>query len=126
MGYAASIYSMTRNIGGSIGTSVLTTILIRKQQVLQSYLVQHVTVFDAWRMSLAPARTPGQMHFNYMNQLVTGQKQGLAMIYTSVQAQATMISLNDVYRMLCGVMLFAVLFCVLLPRPHGRAPAGAH
>ena len=24
---------------------------------------------------------PGGMHFNYMDQLVTGQKQGLAMIY---------------------------------------------
>src|SRR5579885_829241 len=49
MGYAASIYSMTRNIGGSIGTSVLTTILIRKQQIQQSYLAEHVTVFSAWQ-----------------------------------------------------------------------------
>jgi hypothetical protein len=56
MGYAASIYSMTRNIGGSIGTSVLTTILVRKQQVQQSHLSEHVTVFNAWPMSLGQAR----------------------------------------------------------------------
>jgi len=127
MGYAASIYSMTRNIGGSIGTSVLTTILVRKQQVQQSYLVQHVTVFDAWRMSEAQSSVPGSLHFNYMGQLVTGQHQGLAMLYGSVQAQATMISLNDIYRMLSYVMVVAILLTTLLPRAQaGRAPGGGH
>ena len=51
IGYAASLYSMTRNVGASIGTSVLTTILVRREQVQQSHLVQHVSVFDAWRLS---------------------------------------------------------------------------
>ncbi len=102
MGYAASLYSMTRNVGASIGTSVLTTILIRKEQIQQSRLVEHVSVFDAWRLSERSVRMPGAVHFNYMDQLVTGQKQGLAMLYGSVQSQATMISLNEIYRMLCG------------------------
>jgi MFS transporter, DHA2 family, multidrug resistance protein len=127
MGYAASIYSMTRNIGGSIGTSVLTTILVRKQQVQQAYLVQHVTVFDAWRISGSAHAFPGAPQFNYLQQLVTGQHQGLAMLYGSVQAQATIISLNDIYRMLSLVMVIAVALTVLLPRPQaGRAPAGGH
>jgi DHA2 family multidrug resistance protein len=126
MGYAASLYSMTRNIGGSVGTSVLTTIMVRKEQIQQSHLVEHVTIFDAWRMSQSPPRMPGGMHFNYMNQLVTGQKQGLAMLYGSVLNQATMISLNDIYRMLSYVMIIAILLTALLPRAHGKAPAGAH
>jgi len=74
--YAASIYSMTRNIGGSIGTSVLTTMLVRKQQIQQSHLSEHVTVFSAWQMSLSPARMPGATPFKYMTQVITGQKQG--------------------------------------------------
>jgi hypothetical protein len=37
-----------------------------------------------------------------------------------------MIALNNIYRMLTGVMVFALLLSVLLPRPAGRAPAGAH
>ena len=126
MGYAASIYSMTRNIGGSIGTSVLTTVLVRKQQVQQSHLAEHVTVFNAWQMSLAGVHLPGGAPFNYMTQLITGQKQGLQMLYGEVQGQATMISLNNIYRMLTGVMIVALLFTVLLPRPAGKAPAGAH
>jgi DHA2 family multidrug resistance protein len=126
MGYAASIYSMTRNIGGSIGTSVLTTILVRRQQIQQNLLTQHVTVFDAWRLSESHSRMPGGLNFNYMGQLITGQKQGLAMLYGAVQNQATMISLNEIYRMLSGVMVIAIIMCVLLPRAYGKAPAGGH
>jgi DHA2 family multidrug resistance protein len=124
MGYAASIYSMVRNIGGSVGTSVLTTIMVRKQQVEQSYLAEHVSVFDAWRMSQRRAAMPGGMRFDLMGQLATGQKQGLARIYGAVQNQATMISLNQVYRMLSGLILLAILLCLMLPPPRGRAPAG--
>jgi MFS transporter, DHA2 family, multidrug resistance protein len=124
MGYAASLYSMTRNVGGSIGTSVLTTLLVRKQQIQQSQLADHVTVFDAWRLGNNPAMSG--RHFDYMNQLITGQKQGLEMLYGSVQSQATMLSLNNIYHSLSIVMIFAILLCLFLPRTHGRAPADAH
>jgi len=117
---------MTRNIGGSIGTSVLTTLLVRRQQVVQSNLVDHNSVFDAWRLSNAPAHLPGAHTFNLANQLMTGQKQGLAMLYGSVQAQATIISLNDIYKTLGGVVVISALLCFFLPRARGRAPAGSH
>jgi DHA2 family multidrug resistance protein len=115
---------MTRNVGGSIGTSVLTTILVRRQQVQQSYLVEHVSVFDAWRMSHQPVRMPGAPHFN-IDQLISGRKQGLAMVYAMVQGQAMMISLNNIYRMLSGLMLIGFALCFLLPRARRRAVAVA-
>src|SRR5579885_883621 len=117
MGYAASLYSMTRNVGGSIGTSVLTTLLVRREQVNQSRLVEHVSPFSAWDLSRSSLGLPGAIHFNYMNELVTGQKQGLAMLYGSVQSQATMLSLNNIYRTLSIVMILAISLCFMLPRP---------
>jgi MFS transporter, DHA2 family, multidrug resistance protein len=126
MGYAASIFSMTRNIGGSIGTSVLTTLMVRRQQVVQSYLSQDVSVFDAWRLSKMPAHMPGSLRFNYMGQMVSGQKQGLAMLYGSVQGQAMMIALNDVYKMLAGTMIVEVFLSVFLPRMKAGSPTAAH
>jgi MFS transporter, DHA2 family, multidrug resistance protein len=126
MGYGASLFSMSRNIGGSIGTSVLTTMLVRREQVQQSRLVEHVTVFDAWRLSRAPVNMPGGMHFNYMNEMVNGQKQGLGMIYSQVQSQATILSLNSIYRMVAYLMILGLALCLLLPRTRGKAPAGAH
>jgi len=126
MGYGASLFSMSRNIGGSIGTSVLTTMLVRREQVQQSRLVEHVTVFDAWRLSRTPASMPGGMTFNYMHEMVNGQKQGLGMLYSQVQSQAMILSLNSIYRMLAYLMLVGLVMCFLLPRTRGKAPAGAH
>jgi DHA2 family multidrug resistance protein len=125
MGYATSLFSMTRTVGGSIGTSVLTTMLVRQQQIQQSYLVEHMSVFDAWRMSWQPARMPGAPQFD-IDQLVSGSKRGLAMIYGMVQGQAMMISLNNIYRMLAGIMVIGFMLCFLLPRAQGKAPAAAH
>src|SRR6185437_9473324 len=125
MGYAASLYSMTRNIGGSIGTSVLTTLMVRKEQIQQSKLVEHVTIFSAWQLGQRSAAMPGAMHFDY-NAMVHGQKQGLAMLYGAVQAQAMILSLNNIYRSLSVVMIIAIALCLMLPRAQGKAPAGAH
>ncbi len=36
-----------------------------------------------------------------------------------------MISLNNIYRMVTGLMILALMLTVLLPRP-AKAPAGAH
>jgi DHA2 family multidrug resistance protein len=44
---AASLFSLFRNIGSSIGISVVFTILARGTQVSHADLVQHVTPFDA-------------------------------------------------------------------------------
>jgi hypothetical protein len=57
---------------------------------------------------------------------VNGQKRGFAMIYSSVQTQAMMISLNNIYRMLGYLMILGLVLCFLLPRTRGKAPAGAH
>jgi DHA2 family multidrug resistance protein len=125
MGYAASFYSMVRNIGASVGTSTLTTYLTRLQQTRQSYLVQHVTVFNAWDLGTRGAHMPGSPRFNLMHQLITGQKQGLAMIYGQIQAQAMMLSLNDIYRSLCYLMAVAIIVTVFLPRSRAHAGAAA-
>jgi hypothetical protein len=65
------------------------------------------------------------MRFDYMHQLVTGQKQGLAMIYGEVQRQAMMLSLNDIYRALCYLMVVAVIITAFLPRSRVQGGAAA-
>jgi DHA2 family multidrug resistance protein len=117
---------MSRNIGGSIGTSVLTTLLVRREQIQQSHLVDHFSVFDAWRMSHAPVHMPGGAGFNYMGSMINGEMRPFAMIYSSVQAQAMMISLNDIYRMLAYMMIIGLLLTWLLPRSRGKAPVDSH
>lgn len=47
------------------------------------------------------------------------------MIYGQVQAQAMMLSLNDIYRLLCYLMAVAIIVTVFMPRTRAHAGAAA-
>jgi len=111
MGYAASLFSMIRNTGASMGISLMTSLLVSHQQIHQSYLAEHFTVFDAWHMQMAPQRMPSARHF--LGPLA-GRNQGLAMVYGMIQAQSSMLSFNDIYRMLLYIETFVVPVLLVL------------
>jgi DHA2 family multidrug resistance protein len=118
MGRAASLYSVTRNLGAALGTSYLTTLLIHREQVNQSYLVEHITVFTLPHMQM-----PGGL--NMGNEFAMGHKHGMAMLYGMVQRQAMMLSFNDIYRILCVLMLVLVPTFLFLKRDTRNLPAEA-
>jgi DHA2 family multidrug resistance protein len=118
MGRAASLYSVTRNLGAAIGTSYLTTLLIHRQQINQSYLVEHITVFTLPHMQM-----PGGL--NMGNEFAMGHKHGMAMLYGMVQRQAAMLSFNDIYRDLTVLMLILVPTFLFLKRDTRNLPAEA-
>jgi DHA2 family multidrug resistance protein len=120
MGRAASLYSVTRNLGAAIGTSYLTTLLIHRQQVNQSYLVEHITVF-----TLPHLRMPGR-ETSMANDFVMGHKAPMMMLYGMVQRQAMMLSFNDIYRILCVLMLVLVPTFFFLKRDTRNLPAAEH
>jgi len=126
VGYAASLYNMMRNTGAAIGISYMTTVLVNHEQTHQSYLVAHFTVFDAWKMSDAPRLIPGARSFDYMPQMLTGQKQGLGMVYEMIQRQAMMLSFNDIYRTLAIVMIILIPTFLLLRRAQQASGMAAH
>jgi MFS transporter, DHA2 family, multidrug resistance protein len=97
MGYASSLFNMIRNTGAAVGISVMTSMLVSHQQIHQTYLAQHFSVFEAWRMKMAPPLMPGSPHFMGLAQQLSGQKQGLAGVYNMILRQASMLALNDIY-----------------------------
>jgi hypothetical protein len=67
---------------------------------------------------------PGAPTFGLLPQMMTSQKRGIGMLYGAVQAQASMLAFNDIYRMLAGVaLLMAPAF--LLLRGGRKASSGA-
>jgi DHA2 family multidrug resistance protein len=125
MGYASSLYNMMRNTGAAVGIAYLTSTLVRHQNIHQAYLVQHFSAFDAWRMSNLAPHLPGAPTFHLLDQIVTGQKQGLGMVYGMVQQQSAMLAFADLYRIL-ALMAFVMMPSFLLFRganPSGAAPA---
>ncbi|MGH7988143.1 MAG: DHA2 family efflux MFS transporter permease subunit [Candidatus Binataceae bacterium] len=127
MGYAASLYNMMRNTGGAIGISYLTDLLVTREQIHQAHLVNNVTVFKAWSLSHVAARAPGASHFApLMAQVMSGQKQGLDMVYNSVQAQAAILSFNDIYRLLAFVTALMIPTFIFFKQTQVKGGQTAH
>jgi DHA2 family multidrug resistance protein len=110
-----------RNTGAAMGISYLTNMLVNYEQVHQSRLVEHLSVFDAWRLSQRGLPMPGSPPFHFMGQLVTGQKQGLGRVYEMVTAQAAILSFDDLYRIMAVLMLVMVPAFIGLKRARSQA-----
>jgi len=76
-------------------------------------------------MSKAPANAPGSPPFHFVEQMVTGQRQGLGMLYHMIQQQSAMLAFNDIYRMLAVIALLTIpsfaLFQSARPNVSGAA-----
>jgi DHA2 family multidrug resistance protein len=126
MGYAASLYNMMRNTGSAIGISLVTNLLNSRLQVHQSYLTEHFTIFDAWRLD-AVSRMPGAPAPNLIAGLSTNHRESFGMVYRTIQQQGSLLAFNDIYRML-GLLslLFLPAFLLLKRRPRGGGAMGGH
>src|SRR6266852_3450656 len=125
IGYAASLYNMLRNTGAAIGIAFMTNSLLSRQQVHQSRLVEHFSVFDAWRLHKLGAHLPGSPTFNYLPELPGGHQQ-LGAIYGVVQAQSAMLSFNDIYWIIAIAIIPLIPLFLLLPSSKRVGGAPAH
>jgi MFS transporter, DHA2 family, multidrug resistance protein len=110
-----------RNTGAAVGIAWMTNSLVQLEQVHQARLVEHFSVFDAWKVSNAGYPISGFPSFGLLPQMSTGQKQGLGMVYRAIQAQSAMLSFNDIYRVLAVIALLMIPSFLLL---HGANSAG--
>jgi DHA2 family multidrug resistance protein len=125
MGYAASLYNMMRTTGAAIGISYMTSTLVSHEQIHQSYLTAHFSIFDAWRMSNAAPRMAGSPGFAYVPEMIGGNHQGFLGVYGMIQSQAAMLSFNDIYRMLAIWMIILIPSFLLLRRVGAGGSASA-
>jgi DHA2 family multidrug resistance protein len=127
MDYAASLYNMIRNTGAALGISLVTNLLNRLEQVHHSILVDHFTIFDAWKLDRATAHMlPGSHRLNLAAGPAAHQFQGIGLIYRTIQQQASLLAYNDVYRILAAVALLFVPAFLLLKKPAGAGSPTAH
>jgi MFS transporter, DHA2 family, multidrug resistance protein len=125
MGYAASLYNMTRNMGSAIGISLVTNLLNSRLQVHQSYLAEHFTIFRAWQLdAAAPGRMPGAAGISLVQGLTINYPQGFGMVYRTIQQQASLLAFNDIYRLLATMALLFVPAFLFLRRSRATGSSG--
>ena len=108
---AASLFSLVRNIGSSIGISVVTVMLSHNLQVNHAELSTAISPFNPALGALSPAAQAG-------NPTALSQLDGL------VNQQALMIAYIDDFKLMMLVTLVAIPLTLLLRKPDS-APAGA-
>jgi MFS transporter, DHA2 family, multidrug resistance protein len=119
----AGMINFMRNIGSSIGTSLVTTLIERRAQFHEVHLVSHIAP-DNPRFV---AETGGIAHRLARSALTTyeAQRQAVARMYHVVQTQAQALAYLDTFWVLAA--LGAVMFCLsfLLRRNEPGGGGGA-
>ena len=120
----SAMNSFVRNIGGSIGIAVISTMLTRQAQKHQVFMTEHTTagspVFNQMANGMAHAlSTQGAMH---------PQQQAYARIAGLISGQATTLAYVDIIRFLALVVgaLAPIVFIMRRPPRGGPAPPPAH
>ncbi len=110
-----ALFSLVRNIGSSIGISLVIFLLGRNTQIMHAELVQHVTPFNDALQNGGAAR---------IWDLATAA--GRAALNAEITRQATIIAFNDDFKLMMIVALAALPLVLLLRRAKAQgSPAEA-
>lgn len=107
---ATGIFNLVRNIGASIGISIIFTMQTRMAQAHQVFLVSHISSYSQnlqqWAAHLP---LPGKSLY--------------ALLYAKVSQQAYMLAFLDVFRLLALISFLSIplVFLFSRPRQHGQA-----
>jgi DHA2 family multidrug resistance protein len=104
-----AFFSLMRNLGSSIGISVVTTLLVRNTQIMHSRLAEHVTPFGDGLTSSLSAGLPTAEHLARLNAAVT--------------QQAAMIAYNNDFKLMLVLTVIAIPLVALLRAPRTAAPS---
>jgi DHA2 family multidrug resistance protein len=100
-----AIFSLTRNLGSSIGISVVNTLLTRNTQILHATLGEHVSRYSSVLRTQMPDRAPSLRTLAGLNATVT--------------EQAAMIAYNNNFKLMMLLSLAAIPLVFLLRKARG-------
>jgi len=102
----AGLMNFMRNIGASIGTSMVTTLVARRAQFHQVHLVAHVTAGQPRFAQALAALTARVAHAGL--DASQAARRASALLYRSLIGQATTLAYIDTFWVLTGIA--AVMF----------------
>jgi DHA2 family multidrug resistance protein len=108
---ATPLYNLVRNVGGSVGISIMQVLLTRNSAQAHEQVAQLVTRANPGLQSLPPVMDPGSVA-------------GLALLNEEVTRQAAMIGYLANFGVLMALTVMAIPLVLLIrsPRDRGRVP----
>ena len=115
-GYATGLINLARNIGGSSGIAISTTLIARREQLHQERMIAHLSPLDAPYQATLHSAT--QLFITKGADPAQAAAQAHGLIYNMVQQQAAMLSFNEVFWVL-GIAFLAVIPLMFLMKKTG-------
>ena len=114
LGNATAAYNVVRNVGGSVGIALATTLLARRSQGHQATLVAHVSVWDP---ETTERLKEWAHHFQGQGaDPFTAGRQALAMLYRGTIEQAQVLAYADDFWLILITSLAVLPFIPLMRR----------
>ena len=105
---------MLRNVGGSVGIALTTTLLAQRSQFHQATLVSHIT---PWDPETQERLGRWASHFTTLgSDTFTAERQAVAMIYRETVAQAQLLAYADDFWLLAVMFAVVPFFLPLMRR----------
>jgi len=118
LGNATAAYNVVRNIGGSVGVAMATSLLVRRSQEHQNRLVGHV---DVWSPETGQQLREWTEHFMAQGaDSFTAGKQALAMVYRRTTEQAQVLAYADDFWLISMIFLSILPLLPLMRRVHAE------
>ena len=124
MGNASGVFNLLRNVGGSIGISIATTLLTRRTDVHQNELTNFMPQSGlAYENALNGTKGFLTDHVGKANALYAAK----ASLYQQLGIQSAYWAFIDVFRWLSILSLFCIIFVWFFKKVKaGKPPAGVH
>jgi DHA2 family multidrug resistance protein len=117
--------NLARNLGGSVGISLVTTLLARRGQVHQSYMAAHTSSYDPAFQSAVSGMAQALKASGV--QAAQATQMAYDRIYGAMQAQASMLAyLDTIWLFAIAAALMAPLAFLMRRAKPGSGPAAMH
>src|SRR3954468_18909369 len=121
----SGMVNLARNVGGSVGISIVETLLAQRSQKHQSDLASHLTTTSQAFQNQLSAITEAMTRSGYS--AADASERAYRLVYSRVQQQAAALAYNDV------IFIFAIACAIMVPlaffmeksKP-GSGPKGMH
>lgn len=114
-GSASSLINLARNLGGSVGISLTTSLITRRSQVHQVFLSEHLSPY-IHNASVAYHELAARMTMHFGSS-VTGALAAKQALYLTVLQQARALAFEDAFRFVAPLILVAAPLVLLMRLP---------
>lgn len=121
----SGMVNLARNVGGSVGISIVETMLARRSQKHQSDLSAHLTYTSTAFQNQVDAIMRSMTSAGYS--VADATQRAYNVVYNQVQQQAAALAYNDVifvFALACAIMVPCAFF--MQKNKHGSGPGGMH